>query len=198
MSEEMNNNEQVQTNEETLNQVKESVVENLEESSVKELDALREDNNSENQKVVDDAQKKLSDIFEDLRNVIRDNSDPEKIKENFNNSRENVLDILENTRKKAVEVSNSDNFKQTIDAGKDFLEGAGGMISDGFKAGADLLMSNDNIADFVNKANARLDVLRDSEGLKKGVDAAEELTNKVNQSVFGAIQKFFDKKGGEE
>ena len=31
MSEEMNNNEQVQTNEETLNQVKESVVENLEE-----------------------------------------------------------------------------------------------------------------------------------------------------------------------
>ena len=44
MSEEMNNNEQVQTNEETLNQVKESVVENLEESSVKELDALREDN----------------------------------------------------------------------------------------------------------------------------------------------------------
>ena len=39
MSEEMNNNEQVQTNEETLNQVKESVVENLEESSVKELDA---------------------------------------------------------------------------------------------------------------------------------------------------------------
>ena len=72
------------------------------------------------------------------------------------------------------------------------------MISDGFKAGADLLMSNDNIADFVNKANARLDVLHDSEGLKKGVDAAEELTNKVNQSVFGAIQKFFDKKGGEE
>ena len=72
------------------------------------------------------------------------------------------------------------------------------MISDGFKAGADLLMSNDNIADFVNKANARLDVLRDSEGLKKGVDAAEELTSKVNQSVFGAIQKFFDKKGGEE
>ena len=186
MSEEMNNNEQVQTNEETLNQVKESVVENLEESSVKELNALREDNNSENQKVVDDAQKKLSDIFEDLRNVIQDNSDPEKIKENFNNSREKVLDILENTRKKAVEVSNSDNFKQTIDAGKDFLEGAG------------LLMSNDNIADFVNKANARLDVLRDSEGLKKGVDAAEELTNKVNQSVFGAIQKFFDKKGGEE
>lgn len=198
MSEEMNNNEQVQTNEETLNQVKESVVENLEESSVKELDALREDNNSENQKVVDDAQKKLSDIFEDLRNVIQDNSDPEKIKENFNNSREKVLDILENTRKKAVEVSNSDNFKQTIDAGKDFLEGVGGMISDGFKAGADLLMSNDNIADFVNKANARLDVLRDSEGLKKGFDAAEELTNKVNQSVFGAIQKFFDKKGGEE
>ena len=41
MSEEMNNNEQVQTNEETLNQVKESVVENLEESSVKELDVFR-------------------------------------------------------------------------------------------------------------------------------------------------------------
>lgn len=184
--------------EEMKQDVQESVVEKLEETSIKELDALREENNSENEKVVEDAKKKLSDIFDELREMIKDNSDPEKIKENFVTSKEKVIDLLSSTRQKVVEVSNSDNFKQTVDAGKDFLEGAGGLISDGFKAGADLLMSNDNIADLVNKANSHLDILRDSEGLKKGVDAAEELTSKVNQAVFGGLQKFFDKKDGDD
>ena len=68
------------------------------------------------------------------------------------------------------------------------------MIVDGFKTTTDILMSNDKIADLVDKADKRLDIVRESEGLKKGVDAAEELTDKFNKAVFGGIQKFFDKK----
>ena len=97
--------------EEMKQDVQESVVEKLEETSIKELDALREENNSENEKVVEDAKKKLSDIFDELREMIKDNSDPEKIKENFVTSKEKVIDLLSSTRLKAVEVSNSDNFK---------------------------------------------------------------------------------------
>ncbi len=175
-----------------------NVVEQLEESSIKELDALREENNNENEKVVEDAEKKLSDIIEELRQKIRENSDPEKIKENMSKSHEKVKELLETTREKAIEVSNSDHFKQTIDASKDLLEGATGMIGDGLKAGADLLKTNENVADLLDKANSRLDVLRESEGLKKGVDAAEEITNKVNDAIFSGFKKFFDKKDGDD
>lgn len=178
----------------SLEDVQQSVVEELEQTSLKELDALREENNTENEKVVEDAKKKLSDIFEELSDLIKENSDPDKIKENLSMTRSKVVEVLQTTKDKVIEVSNSEHFQQTVDAGKDLLEGSVGLISDGFKAGADLLMSNDNISDLVNKANARLDVLRDSDGLKKGVDAAEQLTNKMNKAVFGGLQKFFDGK----
>ena len=158
------------------------------------MDSFRKEDNEENEKVVDEGKKQIKDVFDDLRQILKENSDPEKIKENLTNAKDNVLNIVDTTRKKAVEVSNSDNFKQTIDASKDLIEGATGLIVDGFKTTTDILMSNDKIADLVDKADKRLDIVRESEGLKKGVDAAEELTDKFNKAVFGGIQKFFDKK----
>ena len=173
---------------------KKNVVDELEEKSLEELDSFREEDNKENEQVVDEGKKQIKDVFDDLRQILKENSDPEKIKENLTNAKDNVLNIVDTTRKKAVEVSNSDNFKQTIDASKDLIEGATGLIVDGFKTTTDILMSNDKIADLVDKADKRLDIVRESEGLKKGVDAAEELTDKFNKAVFGGIQKFFDKK----
>ena len=93
-----------------------------------------------------------------------------------------------------MEISNSEQFKNTVSAGKDFLIGAGVLIGDGIKAGADALMKNDNIKNFVNTADEKLDVLRESEGLKNAVDSAEQITQKVGDAVFSGIRKFLDKK----
>lgn len=172
---------------------KEEVVEKLHEETVEKLEELREEGNDENEKVIDDARKSLDKIFKDLKNWTKENSDPEKIKATFGKAKDDVSKVLENARKKAVEVSNSDNFKKTIDSSKDFLEGAGGLIADGFKATADFLMQNDKVNEFVGKADEKLNTLRDSEGLKRGVDAAEELSNKVNSAIFGGLKNFFDK-----
>ena len=163
-----------------------NVVEQLENESLNELETLREENNEENQKVVDDAKKKIEDIFADLKTWIKENSDPEKVKDD-------AVDILKTTKDKAVELSQSEQFKTTLTAGKDFLVGAGGMLADGLKAGADILMRNEQIKKVVDQADEKLDVLRESESLRNAVDTAEEVTGKVTEAVFGGIKKFFDK-----
>lgn len=170
-----------------------NVVEQLENESLNELETLREENNEENQKVVDDAKKKIEDIFADLKTWIKENSDPEKVKEAVNKAKDDAVDILKTTKDKAVELSQSEQFKTTLTAGKDFLVGAGGMLADGLKAGADILMRNEQIKKIVDQADEKLDVLRESESLRNAVDTAEEVTGKVTEAVFGGIKKFFDK-----
>ena len=122
-----------------------------------------------------------------------DANDPEKVKEAVNKAKDDAVDILKTTKDKAVELSQSEQFKTTLTAGKDFLVGAGGMLADGLKAGADILMRNEQIKKVVDQADEKLDVLRESESLRNAVDTAEEVTGKVTEAVFGGIKKFFDK-----
>ncbi|MEE1354514.1 MAG: hypothetical protein UHB90_02220, partial [Absicoccus porci] len=72
---------------------KKNVVDELEEKSLKELDSFREEDNEENEKVVDEGKKQIKDVFDDLRQILKENSDPEKIKENLTNAKDNALNI---------------------------------------------------------------------------------------------------------
>ena len=47
--------------------------------------------------------------------------------------------ILSSTKDKVVEVSESEQFKQTVSAGKEFLQGTAGLVVDGFKYGKETL-----------------------------------------------------------
>ena len=170
------------------------VVQELEDEALNQLETLKEQNNKENDEVIQDAKEKIKAIFEDLQTWIKENMEPEKVKEGLNKAKEDTLKVLKATKEKAIEISNSEQFKNTISAGKDFLLGAGTLIGDGLKAGADALMKNDNIRNFVNTADEKLDVLRVSEGLKNAVDSAEQISLKVGDTVFNGIRKFLDKK----
>ena len=44
-----------------------------------------------------------------------------------------------------VEVSESEQFKQTVSAGKEFLQGTAGLVVDGFKYGKETLRKNDSL-----------------------------------------------------
>ena len=170
------------------------VVQELENEAMNQLETLKEDNNKENEEVIKDAKEKIKAIFEDLQEWIKENTEPEKVKEGLNKAKDETVKVLKATKEKALEISNSEQFKNTVSAGKDFLIGAGVLIGDGIKAGADALMKNDNIKNFVNTADEKLDVLRESEGLKNAVDSAEQITQKVGDAVFSGIRKFLDKK----
>lgn len=170
------------------------VVEELKEEALTELSTLEEENNTENEKIISDAKEKIKAVFDDLQIWIKNNTEPEKVKEGLNKAKDESIRILKTTKDKAIEISNSEQFKNTVSAGKDFLVGAGTLIGDGLKAGADVLMRNENIKNIVDTADQKLDVLRENENLKNVVDAAEDVTQKVNDAVFSGIRKFFDKK----
>ncbi|MBB5183188.1 hypothetical protein [Catenisphaera adipataccumulans] len=172
----------------------ESEVEKLKEESLEELENYREDGNAENEKMINDARERLNKIFSDLKQWTKDTSDPEKIKAVLENSKENVTKTLQESREKAVEISNSESFRKTIDGTKDVLEGTLGLISEGFKATGELLMNNPAMKNAAQRADERMDTLRKSEGLKRGVDAAEEFTNKMNSTIFGGLRNLLDKK----
>lgn len=174
------------------------VVDQLEEQSLNELETLREANNEDNKQVIEEAKKKIEDIYDDLKDWVKDNKDPEKVKAAMNKAKDDAIDVLNKTKDKAIEVSQSDQFKATLAAGKEFLVGAGTIIGNGLKAGADVLMQNEQIKNVVEKADEKLDVLRESEGLKSAVNTAEEVTGKVTQAVFGGIKKFLDKADSKE
>lgn len=169
------------------------VVETLHEQSLNELETLREENNEENKKVVDDAKKKIDEILEELKVWAKDNVDPEKIEAAVNKAKTEVVDVLKTTKEKAIEVSESEQFRSTLNAGKDFLIGAGTLLADGIKTSADVLMKNEHIKKVVNEVDGKLDVLRESETLKNVVDSAEEVTGKVTEAIFGGMKKFFEK-----
>lgn len=178
-----------QTSQEETNEV----VEQLHEEALSELDSMSEEGNTENKKVLEEARAKMDSIFKDLNQRVQ-GADKDKMKENVNNAKDEVFKVLNRTKEKAVEVSQSDNFKDTMKSGKDFVTGAGTMLADAFKAGADTLMKNESIKNAVETADEKFDTLRDSEGLKNAIDKAEEVTGKVSETIFGAIKNFLEPK----
>ena len=178
-----------QTGQEETNEV----VEQLHEEALSELDSMSEEGNTENKKVLEEARAKMDSIFKDLNQRVQ-GADKDKMKENVNNAKDEVFKVLNRTKEKAVEVSQSDNFKDTMKSGKDFVSGAGTLLADAFKAGADTLMKNESIKNAVETADEKFDTLRDSEGLKNAIDKAEEVTGKVSETIFGAIKNFLEPK----
>lgn len=168
------------------------VVEELRAETMDELDAMAEEGNQDNKKVLDDARNKIDAIFKDLNDRVKD-ADTDKIKETMGKGKDEVFNVLGKTKDKVVEVSQSENFKETMTAGKNFVVGAGGMLADAFKEAGNTLMKHDKVKGVVEKADEKFDVLRDSEGFKNAVDKAEEITGKVTNTIFGSIKNFLEK-----
>ena len=169
-------------------------VDSLEEKSLNELSVMKEENNEKNEKVIYDAQEEIKHIFQELRRWIVRNSDPEAIKVNLEKAKEDTVDVLKKTKEKAIEVSENEQFKKTLEAGKEFLSETGALVVEGFNVCKDLLMSNDAVKDFVEKADSKLDVLRENKNLQDAAAKTYEATEKLNKAIFDGVKNFFEKK----
>lgn len=185
----------------TAEEVKTAAIDEMEEASRKALDAMREDKNVKNEDVVDEAQEDLNKAFNNFRKAVTEEMDPDKVKEDMKNFRDKVAQILNATKEKVVEVSNSEDFKKTVSAGHDFLAGTANLIGEGLKYGYDNLKKVpgfDQVTDAVDKG---FDKLRSSEILKGAVNGAEKGLNDFNSFVFKNLNNFFngsDKNDGSE
>ena len=177
-----------------MNEELNRAVDSLEEKSLSELSEMTEDDNKKNEKVIYDAQEEIKRIFTDLRRWIVRNSDPEAIKANLEKAKDDTIDVLNKTREKAIEVSESEQFKNTLEAGKDFLVGTGTLIMEGLNVCKESLMKNDIVKEFVDKADSKLDVLRENKNLQDAAAKTYEATEKLNKAIFDGVKNFFEKK----
>lgn len=169
------------------------LVDELEQESLKELDLLHEENNNKNEEIIDEAKTKIEQIFTNARDLVKDCTDPEKVKAALSGAKDESIKILNSTKDKAIEVSESDKFKETVSAGKEFLTGTAGLIVDGFQYGKETLRKNDSLRSIIDKADEKVDELRTNESVIKAVDTAEELTSKATDAVFKGLKKIFNK-----
>lgn len=170
------------------------MIDETEKQSLNELATLKEANNEANEEVIDDAEVEIKKIFADLKAWLKQNSDPEAIKANIEKAKDQTIAVLNGAREKAIEVSNSPEFQQTLEAGKDFLKGTGTLIGEGFKELKDALCQNPSIKKVFDGADEQIEKLRANENLKDAVDHIQDATEKLNNAIFSGINKFFKPK----
>lgn len=171
---------------------RDAAIDEMEKATQKALDAMREKGNPDNEEVVDDAREKLEQIFADFAAWMKVNTQPERIKAEIKTVSDTVNDVLEKTREKVIEVSQNEQFKKTMESGKDFVIGTAGLISDGLKYGYDKLMEVPEFKKVSDAINSKVDDLRHSEKLKSAVEHGEENLHNFSSTLFKGILSFFD------
>ena len=168
-----------------------AAIDEMEKASQKALDAMREAGNAKNDEVIDEAEKKLNDIFTQFKEWMQTNSHPERVKAEMKQVSDSVTNLLNKTRDGVIEVSQSEQFKQTMESGKDFVIGTGAMIADGLQHGYDKLLEIPEFKKAANFVEEKVDDLRRSETLKTLIDRSQEGINQLNNTIFSGLKAFF-------
>lgn len=172
----------------------EKVADQLEQESLNELQALREENNEQNEELVDEAEKKIREIYADFRKWVKINTEPERVKENLENAKDQTIEVLKATRAKAIEISESDDFRKAAGGIKDFLDGSAALIGEGLQYGKDQLKKNPFMKDVIDNVDNGIEKIRENEAIATVVDKAQELTENVTSAVFNGLKGFFEGK----
>ncbi len=168
-----------------------AAIDEMEKASQKALEAMREAGNAKNDEVIDDAEKKLNDIFTQFKEWMQTNSHPDRVKAEMKQVSDSVTNLLNKTRDGVIEVSQSEQFKQTMESGKDFVIGTGAMIADGLQHGYDKLLEIPEFKKAANFVEEKVDDLRRSETLKTLIDRSQEGINQLNNTIFSGLKAFF-------
>ena len=168
-----------------------AAIDEMEKASQKALDAMREAGNAKNDEVIDEAEKKLNDIFTQFKEWMQTNSHPDRVKAEMKQVSDSVTNLLNKTRDGVIEVSQSEQFKQTMESGKDFVIGTGAMIADGLQHGYDKLLEIPEFKKAANFVEEKVDDLRRSETLKTLIDRSQEGINQLNNTIFSGLKAFF-------
>lgn len=155
--------QQPELNEEDL---RATVIDEMEKASQKALDAMRENGNDKNEEVVDEAKDQLEELFAQFKTWLEQNTQPEQLKKEAKEVSDKVSALLEKTRQSVIEVSNNEQFKKTMESGREFLVGTGAMIADGLQFGYDKLKEIPQFKAATEFVDEHIEELRKSEKLK--------------------------------
>ncbi|WP_075876332.1 hypothetical protein [Merdibacter massiliensis] len=179
--------------EEAKNEV-ETICENVQQ----QLTELEEKGNEESHRMIEEAREKLAKLIADSSKWLKENTERDKLLSNLTHLRDECMQLLGQTKEKAIALSKNEDFQATLQSGKDFIVGSGRLIASGMRAGADKLMENDKIATFVNKVNDKVEDLKEDERVQEGTQRLREGTMKIADRAYDGIKRFLNKDDEEK
>lgn len=174
------------------------IIDEWEDESFDMLDSFAEKDNKKNEAIIKEAKEKISKLFAEAKEWLEENTKEEKVKENLTKTKEEATRIVSTTKETVIEISENENFKEAVKNGKGFILSTGSLINDGLKAGRKQLEKNEKMKTVFDKADEKIDDMKQSEELKKAVDKAEETAKKVSDALFTTVRKFFEENKEEE
>lgn len=175
----------------TQEDVRAAAIDEMEKASQKALDAMRENGNDKNEEVVDEAKDQLEEYFSEFKAWLENNKHPEQLKKEMKDMSDKVSALLEKTRQTVIDVSNNEQFKKTMESGREFLVGTGAMIADGLQFGYEKLKEIPQFKAATEFVDGQIEELRKSEKLKNIVDKSEEGFNHASNAIFSGLKSFF-------
>lgn len=175
----------------SIKDAKEAALDEMEKASQKALDAMREAG-EDSEKIVNEAEEKLDDAFAEFRTYIKSSTNPERVKAEMDRFGNEVAKLLKGTKESVDKVVSSEQFKSTVNSGKDFVTGTGTMIGEGLKYGYDKAMEVPELKKVAEGVNQGVDKLRQSEVLKDVTNNVEKGINDFNNFIFNGLHSFFD------
>ncbi|MCF0107343.1 MAG: hypothetical protein HUJ53_11320 [Holdemanella sp.] len=146
------------------------------------VDEFKQEGRFENEKLFEDAKDKIKEVYESLKNALKELSDKEEIKTAFEKANNTVQDVLNMTRLKAVQLTNDEKFKQKVVTGKEFLMETAGFISDTLKT------VSVNVIDSVEDT---LTDISDNARVRAALQKVDEAAEKVEANVKYSYNKLF-------
>lgn len=184
-------------NEKWIEEVK-TEVQSICDDVQQELEELREKGNEENCRLIEDAKAKAKKLFVDSAKWLRENTERERLVENLSHFRSECIQLLGQTKDKAIEISQSEEFQNTLRSGKEFIVGSGHLLANGMRAGADKLMENEKISTLVNKVNDKVEVIKEDERVQDGAQRLRKGTMKIADRAYDGIKRMLNKEDEEE
>ena len=110
-------------NDSLIEEIKDEVQE-IKIAAEEQLQAFEENSNEANRRLVQDARQKLGKMVAETSKWLKENTDRDKVTENIEKLRCDVMQLLNITKEKAIEISQNDEFRSTLRNGKEFLLGS--------------------------------------------------------------------------
>ena len=179
-------------NDSLIEEIKDEVQE-IKIAAEEQLQAFEENSNEANRRLVQDARQKLGKMVAETSKWLKENTDRDKVTENIEKLRCDVMQLLNITKEKAIEISQNDEFRSTLRNGKEFLLGSGRLIAGGMRAGADKLMENEKIASIVNRVSDKVEDIKEDERVQEGAQRLKDGTMNLADRAYDGLKHLLEK-----
>ena len=149
-----------------------TISENNEEFKIPDIPVNEEEEDimetEEQEDIFDTSKDRIEQIYQEAKEKIKDYTDPDTIQDILNKAKEQSIQVLSNVKEA---ISSNEKINSFV------------------SSSAESIKNNESIQSFIDKSSKKIDDFRQSETLKKTIDKAEDVSDKLHDVIFNNLRK---------